>query len=116
MTKENGEEDLRRRLHTAREIHGPNEDWDRVANQIVAQNVLHSDLGYHSDYLPTYALDNATRDRLLAHARQDAAHVVSNTISLMREVRWLKRNLYSLCTFLVGLSIVSAIAFLLFRR
>jgi len=52
------------------------EGWIRGA---IARNVLHEEIGLYADAQPTYHLDQETRDRLLAHARQDAAHALINT-------------------------------------
>ncbi|RUZ76916.1 hypothetical protein EN943_15660 [Mesorhizobium sp. M7A.F.Ca.US.006.01.1.1] len=55
------------------------------ANGIVACSGLHGELGYLDDGVPTvYSLDEDTRDRLIVHARQDAAHALLNTISLLQ--------------------------------
>ena len=46
----------------------------------LSKNVLHDDLGYYSDSADTnaiYNLSDETRDRLIAHIRQDAAMVYS---------------------------------------
>ena len=48
----------------------------------------------NTDALPVYELDEATRDRLIAHARQDAAHAVINASTLMDEVQGLKTMVY----------------------
>ncbi|TIO14931.1 MAG: hypothetical protein E5X86_22715 [Mesorhizobium sp.] len=53
-------------------------------NRMVARNILHEELGMFADPQgAVYSLDEDTRDRLLAHARQDASHALCNTISLM---------------------------------
>jgi hypothetical protein len=38
-------------------------------------------------------IDKETRDRLIAHARQDAAHAVLNTVAIMQDVLALKADL-----------------------
>jgi hypothetical protein len=40
-----------------------------------------------------YEIDQETRDRLIAHARQDAAHAVPNTVAIMQDVLALKADL-----------------------
>ena len=40
-----------------------------------------------------YEIDKETRDRLIAHARQDAAHAVPNTVAIMQDVLALKADL-----------------------
>lgn len=66
-------------------------------NAIIARSTLHGELGYLDDGTPTiYNLDEATRDRLIAHARQDASHALLNTISLlkaMQDGKWTPRLL-----------------------
>jgi hypothetical protein len=55
--------------------------WDNYAT---ARVTLEGDLGQFTDQPPAYYdLDEPTRDRLLAHARQDAAHALLNTSSLL---------------------------------
>lgn len=51
-----------------------------------SQNVLHEDLngGEH------YGLTDDTRDRLLAHARQDASHSVLLSMAILRSLTHLK--------------------------
>jgi hypothetical protein len=60
---------------------GPQGSFDR--NGIVAQNVLHEDLGYFSDLPNDYGGDPSLICRLAAHARQDAAHALINTKAIM---------------------------------
>ena len=90
--KQSGDEELRLLLKLARET-TPLREWDKQANHLTARNVLHTDLGYHSDHLPTYRLDVDTRDRLIAHARQDAAETLCQARTLMDEVRRLRRRM-----------------------
>lgn len=82
------DQDLQTRLRVIRAIEGENQD---AIDATTARNILHGDLGIFDDELTTYNLDQATRDRLLAHARQDAAHALISVIKLSREVRSLKR-------------------------
>jgi hypothetical protein len=58
----------------------------------VAQNVLHEDLGLHADEPRYYDLDQETRDRLLAHARQDAAHALINTEDILDQLAIITRR------------------------
>jgi hypothetical protein len=66
-------------------------DWVKTANNHTAQVVLDTELGKYTDKVPTYQLDQETRDRLLAHARQDAAEALLNTRSLLDELHRLKK-------------------------
>jgi hypothetical protein len=63
---------------------GPN--WDNYA---VAQNVSYQDL----DEGPDYRLDDAQRDRLIAHARQDASHATANASSILDALTRIRRLL-----------------------
>ena len=59
----------------------------------LARNILHDDLGYFAKSWPSvYSLDEETRDRLIAHARQDAAHAVLFAGRISTEVKSLKRQ------------------------
>ena len=60
-------------------------------NGITARNVLHEELGYFGETPHNYGLDERTRDALLAHVRQDAAHALLNSITTLNELRRLKR-------------------------
>jgi hypothetical protein len=76
-------------------------------NRALADNIQRQDLGQYSDAdsLPDYALNGATRDPLVAHARQDAAHALLNTITLMNDIG----SLRSLVAKLVLLSAIQII-------
>ena len=52
-------------------------------NAALARHVLHEDLGHYDIPRATYNLNDKTRDILLAHARQDAAHAVINSSKLV---------------------------------
>ena len=57
-------------------------------NNVLANNILEGDLGYFSNRgLQNYDLDKETRDRLIAHARQDAALAVINSSSILNELK-----------------------------
>jgi hypothetical protein len=59
----------------------PGDNWDNYA---VARDVLHGELGLNGEPAQhEYYLDQATRDTLLTHGRQDAAHALCNTKSLL---------------------------------
>lgn len=62
-------------------------------NHSVAQNILDEELGRFSDSLQSsYVLTDAVRDRLAVHSRQDAAHALLNTISLLDEIQSLRKQ------------------------
>jgi hypothetical protein len=88
ITAENAYE---QRVRGALAVMSPGEDKQRLEDQLLAQNILHADLGHFSDPPPDYVLGEAVRDRLLAHARQDAAHALINTSRLISDVKELKR-------------------------
>jgi hypothetical protein len=102
VEKVSAEDDLRMRLRAIREIG----DDQGFADATIARNVLHEDLGYFDAPLQTYNLDDATRDRLLVHARQDAAHAVITVGSLAKEMRKLRRML----TLSLGISVMLVLA------
>lgn len=58
----------------------------------LARNILAGDLGEFKDrFLTAYSLDEDTRDRLIAHARQDAAHAVLIAVRNQKQIAGLKR-------------------------
>lgn len=73
-----------------------------------AQNVLHEDLGYFATKSAEYDLDQTTRDKLLAHARQDAAHAVCAATTVAKEVRRL-RGVMAAMVFVTLLLVVAEI-------
>ncbi|MBY3314746.1 hypothetical protein [Rhizobium laguerreae] len=81
------EQDLQARLQAIRSMGGGQADVDAT----IARNILHEDLGHFDGQLTIYGLDDATRDRLIAHSRQDAALAVLNVGTLTKEARALRR-------------------------
>jgi hypothetical protein len=81
-------------------------------NLVVARNVLQEDLGRFNGRLHPYHLDDDTRDRLLAHARQDAAHALGNTAALLDQIRSLRRTMFVLIGLMIS-SLVSVTALIL---
>jgi hypothetical protein len=72
-----------------------NKDFRLGADALDAElgrQILHGDLGNYRDQSgPDYYLDEDTRDRLIAHARQDAAHAVivsTRTLKIARRLQW----------------------------
>jgi hypothetical protein len=94
--KESGDEALELQLKAAKGFFVPGDNWDKRANHIIARNSLHTDLGRYSGHLQVYHLDEDTRDRLLAYARQDAAEALCHVSTLMDEVRALRKTLNGL--------------------
>jgi hypothetical protein len=61
------------------------------ANRLIGKNILREETGYFGGYTGTaYNLDEPTRNLLLAHGRQDAAHSLCNTISMMEVLNEIK--------------------------
>ena len=87
--KQSASEDLRARLGTIRAI-----QCDDLAaiDAATARNILHEELGYFSDPQTGYNLDESTRNRLMAHTRQDAAHAVLSLATLTLDVRKVGRD------------------------
>jgi hypothetical protein len=77
-----------------REVGLKGDHWDNYA---IAQGVLRDEIDSDSKTgrFP-FNLDQETRDILLAHARQDAAHALCNTASVLKRVRTLTRLVYLL--------------------
>lgn len=94
------EQDLQARLQTIRAIEGNNQASIDAAT---ARNILHEELGRFEGDLTSYDLDQQTRDRLIAHTRQDAAHAVLSVGSLSKEVRALRGTIRILMVLVIAL-------------
>jgi hypothetical protein len=83
------------------------DNWDNYA---AAFSTLQREIGHFPDdtHLDCYEFDEAIRNRLLAHGRQDAAHALMNTASLLNRVVSLQRQVAALG--LVTLSMLAVIA------
>jgi hypothetical protein len=89
MQNQSSQEALSSALKALRLVGKTGDSWD---NHAVAQNILHEELGQFPATLQgEYDLDEVVRDRLLAHGRQDTAHALANTISLLRRIQNLER-------------------------
>jgi hypothetical protein len=80
-TDEKAQASLRIAIKAIKEVEGGSPG---AINAATARNVLHQDLGYFGEEPDTYSLSEDTRDRLLAHARQDASHAVMNAHNAMQ--------------------------------
>lgn len=61
---------------------------ESAQNDALGANVLHEELGYYGPPdSPTYELDDETRNRLLAHARQDIAAIYGYTKSAFQTAK-----------------------------
>ncbi len=101
MEKMTADAALKTTLDTIRTVEGNNQASIDAAK---ARNILHEELGYFTDPQTAYALDDTTRDRLIAHARQDAAHAVLAVGSLALEVGKVKRIATTIVILLVILT------------
>lgn len=101
-------DDAQQRLASAvrmqRELGMKGDNWDNYA---VAQATLHDELGYNGTQRHPYSLDEATRDILIVHGRQDAAHALANTTALLKRAQTLTRLLYALFVAVIALGIVA---------
>lgn len=98
-SEKEAKEALRATLRVQRELGMKGDIND---NKAIARNVLHEELGYYGERKPQYDLEEGIRDTLIAHGRQDAAGALLNTISLLNEIKRLKR----LCWLIIFLLIV----------
>jgi len=74
-------------LRAARELSAPlSTNWPRVASDIVAKYTVDKDLGEYADKLPVYDLSDQDRDRLIVHARRDAAQALYQVGVLVDEL------------------------------
>jgi hypothetical protein len=56
---------------------------EHQANYLVAKNVADEEMGRYGEYPLEYSLQQKTKNTLLAHGRQDVAHALCNTKSIM---------------------------------
>jgi hypothetical protein len=89
-SKQTAKEALKQTVEALRAVHVRTEFLDPKINRAIAGNVVDAELGKYADPQPTYHLDQETRDRLLVHARRDAAEALWHVHSLMTEVHRLK--------------------------
>lgn len=107
--KQTAEEAYAAAIKAMRTVTHPSEVRRGFADEMLAENILHKELGYFSDPLAEYSLDQETRDRLLAHARQDAAHALIIALRLSNEVKVLAELIWTIRAILIGLSAVFAL-------
>ncbi|MCJ2112970.1 hypothetical protein MKK64_17455 [Methylobacterium sp. E-025] len=79
---------------------------DSADGGVIARETLHDELGYNGPPETQYDLDQGTRDILLAHARQDAAHALCNSIALLKRVKELTRAVYLLGSITIVLVLI----------
>lgn len=100
MSRDEAKAALRSELRFIKDFGGGRAQRDAA----IARNVLHEDLGYYDSQQFVYSLDEDTRDRLIAHARQDAAHAVISIASVQRELAAAKRLIVVLLIINIGLA------------
>lgn len=66
---------------------------DTERGQIIAREILHDELEYHDSPQIVYEMSDAVKNRLLAHARQDASHAVCNTSYVLDKLKIVDTNL-----------------------
>ncbi len=79
-------------IRATRRLYGPDAFRE---NGIIAREIAHEPveaLG-HEHRSSDYYLDERARDSLLVHGRQDAAHALLNTKTLMDQVAGIRRDL-----------------------
>ncbi|WP_159082458.1 hypothetical protein [Paragemmobacter aquarius] len=93
------EEAYTRATKLLREIHKDDVDYAKKLSDALGQNILHEDLGAFSDPLKRvepYRLDGDTKDRLIAHTRQDVASTYGLATQIMTFQEKLKGSISSL--------------------
>jgi hypothetical protein len=71
----------------------PRDDRPNFKNLLIARDVTREELGRDpAAPQPEYVIDREAIDRLIFHTRQDAAHTLLNTITLLDDVRKLNRR------------------------
>jgi hypothetical protein len=63
------------------------------ANYLITQNVVHEERELYGEYAFEYHFNQKTSNILLAHGRQDAAHALLNTSSLLEHGAKISRQL-----------------------
>lgn len=86
---ERADQDHAARVNAANALHGAKTyEAEAMANDMLGQQMLREDLGnYGTGGTPTYGLDDDTRDRLIAHVRQDVAAVFGHAKSAFKTAK-----------------------------
>ena len=61
------------------------EDYDSTVNLLVARDVTNAERSSENTHI-SYRLPDEKRDMIIFHTRQDAAHALLNTITLLKKV------------------------------
>jgi hypothetical protein len=71
----------------------PRDARPNFENRLIAQDVTREELGHDpAAPQPEYVINREAIDRLIFHTRQDAAHALLNTITLLDNLRKLERR------------------------
>jgi hypothetical protein len=71
----------------------PRDRRPSIENLLIARDVVQEELGRDPEApQPEYIIDREAADRLLFHTRQDVAHALLNTITLLDNLRKLERR------------------------
>ena len=106
-TRQIAKEDLGDALWASKGFESPKK-WRRISdkNHLIVENVCREELGEFGDPLNSIILDSEKRDTIIAHGREDAAHALANTISLLEGQERIKRQLFWLYILIIGCSLV----------
>jgi len=88
-------------LHAAIQMiprHDP--DYDSKVNQITAHISAHDERTGDDELVP-FRLDEGARDRLIFYGRQDSAHALLNTITILKRVNMILKMLIALIVLLL---------------
>ena len=81
MARREAESALQETINSQRSMGMKGEHWDNYA---IARNVLQEEIGLHGEPpRESYHFSQGTYEVLLAHSRQDVAHALCNTKSLL---------------------------------
>jgi hypothetical protein len=104
------EEALAIGLNARRTIEGRLDQCD--VNYEIARNVLHEELGYIGERREPYHFDEETRDILIAHSRQDAAHALRNSMTILQQQKVQRRLTVAALVLLSYLAVVATLLLL----
>jgi hypothetical protein len=90
---------------------------EHQANYLIAKNVTDEEMGRYGDHPLEYSLQQRTKDTLLSHGRQDAAHALCNTKSILDQNARISSQLRTLnFLVLVAVGLLGAIAVKLYPQ
>jgi hypothetical protein len=74
-------------------------DYDSKVNQITAHMNAHDERTGENELIP-FRLDDSARDRLIFYGRQDAAHALLNTITILKRINTMLKMLLAVTALL----------------